>query len=153
MASARRLAFGLPRRAPVAIANIADDKDRSLRDEIREQDGTSEYWHPDVTSFAQVCGEVAETLSGIDVVVTNAGISGADKPTDEIASEEWRRVMDVNVNDVFHCTRAAVPHLRDKDGGSIVNPSSIYGIVGAPTAPRLRHSGEVAWRRGRLYQG
>ena len=124
--------------ARVAITDIDDDDGYTLREEIRATGRRVEYWHLDVTDEAaveQVFGEVADKLGGIDVVVNNAGISGADKPTDEITSEEWRRVMDVNVNGVFYCTKAAIPHMRDKGGGSIVNLSSIYGIVGAPDIP------------------
>ena len=106
--------------ARVAITDIDDDDGYTLREEIRATGRRVEYWHLDVTDEAaveQVFGEVA------------------DKPTDEITSEEWRKVMDVNVNGVFYCTKAAIPHMRDKGGGSIVNLSSIYGIVGAPDIP------------------
>src|SRR6056297_1554725 len=124
--------------ASVAITDIANDEGQRLRQEIAAQGGTAEYWHLDVTdagAVEEVFGSIADRLGGIDVVVNNAGISGADKPTDEITDDEWRQVMDVNVNGVFYCTRAAIPHLRKAGGGSIVNLSSIYGIVGAPDIP------------------
>lgn len=124
--------------ARVAITDIDDADGQSLRDDIQGQGGTAEYWHLDVTDESavdQVFNEVAAKLGGIDVVVNNAGISGVDKPTDEVTAEEWRKVMDVNVNGVFYCTKAAIPHMRQNGGGSIVNLSSIYGIVGAPDIP------------------
>jgi NAD(P)-dependent dehydrogenase (short-subunit alcohol dehydrogenase family) len=124
--------------ASVAIVDIEDEDGQAPRDAIREQGGTAEYWHLDVTdedAVEKVFGEVADTFGGIDVVVNNAGISGADKPTDEVSAEEWRKVMDVNVNGVFYGTKAAIPHMRKNGGGSIVNLSSIYGIVGAPDIP------------------
>jgi len=68
-------------------------------------------------------------------VVNNAGISGINKPTDEITVEEWEQVIAINVRGVFLCTKHGVKHLRNAGGGSIVNLSSIYGIVGAPDLP------------------
>jgi NAD(P)-dependent dehydrogenase (short-subunit alcohol dehydrogenase family) len=67
--------------------------------------------------------------------VNNAGISGADKPTDQLTVEEWDKVQAVDVKGVFLCTKHAIPHMRAAGGGSIVNLSSIYGIVGAPDIP------------------
>jgi len=124
--------------AKVAVTDLADDDGARLRDEIMQEGGTAEYWHLDVTdedAVHRVFDEVAEKFGQIDVIVNNAGISGADKPTHEISAEEWRQVMDVNVNGVFYCTKAAIPHLRKAGGGSIINLSSIYGIIGAPDIP------------------
>lgn len=124
--------------ASVAIMDIDDSAGQHLRDQIQETGATAEYWHLDVTdekAVRQVFDEVTDKLGGINVIVNNAGISGADKPTDEVSSEEWKQVIDVNVNGVFYCTKAAIPHMRQNDGGSIVNLSSIYGIVGAPDIP------------------
>jgi NAD(P)-dependent dehydrogenase (short-subunit alcohol dehydrogenase family) len=124
--------------ASVAITDIADDEGQRLREDIAARGGTAGYWHLDVTderAVARVFDAIADTLGGIHVLVNNAGIAGVDKPTHETTSAEWRQVMDVNVYGVFHCTRAAIPHLRKAGGGSIVNLSSIYGIVGAPDVP------------------
>lgn len=71
----------------------------------------------------------------IDTVVNNAGIAGVDKPTHELSEAEWDRVQAVNVKSVFFCTKHAIPHLRRNGGGSIINLSSIYGLVGAPDVP------------------
>lgn len=124
--------------AHVAITDIDDDNGKRLRDEIAQKGGTARYWHLDVAdedAVDRVFGEIVDRFGGIDVVVNNAGIAGVNKPTDQITSGEWQRVMDVNVNGVFYCTRAAIPHMRKNGGGSIVNLSSIYGIIGAPDVP------------------
>jgi NAD(P)-dependent dehydrogenase (short-subunit alcohol dehydrogenase family) len=124
--------------ASVAIADVADEDGQRVREEIEARGGIAGYWHLDVTDEAAVeavFDEVADRLGGVDVLVNNAGIAGADKPTDEVTSAEWRKVMDVNVNGVFYCTRAAIPHMRKAGSGSVVNLSSIYGIVGAPDIP------------------
>ena len=124
--------------AKVAVTDIQDDEGRALVAEIEDAGGTATYWHLDVAKEAEVRGvfeEVAEAFGKIDVLVNNAGISGASKPTHELTEAEWDRVMAVNVKGVFFCTKHAVPHLKRAGGGSIINLSSIYGIVGAPDAP------------------
>ena len=80
-------------------------------------------------------GEDKETAGEIDVLVNNAGISGADKPPHEITEEEWDKVQDVNVKGVFFCTKHVIPSMKRGGGGSIIHLSSIYGLVGAPDAP------------------
>lgn len=124
--------------AHVAITDLDDAEGAAVRDQIAGAGGRAEYWHLDVTDeteVGRVFGEVADSFGRVDVLVNNAGIAGADKPTDQISAEEWRKVMDVNVNGVFYCTKAAIAHLRKAGGGSIVNLSSIYGIISAPDLP------------------
>jgi NAD(P)-dependent dehydrogenase (short-subunit alcohol dehydrogenase family) len=91
----------------------------------------------DVADEAAVEGMVAETLErcgGIDVLVNNAGVyaSLAMRPFTEIPLEEWRRVMDVNVASMFLTCRAAVPAMRERGGGAIVNISSGTPFRGVP---------------------
>ncbi len=124
--------------AHVAVTDIEDYDGKAVCDSITEQGGTAHYWHLDVTdpdAVRKVFDAVADRFGQIDVLVNNAGIAGANKPTHEIDPEEWRKVIEVNVNAVFYCTRAAIPHLKKAGGGSIVNLSSIYGLVGAPDLP------------------
>ena len=78
---------------------------------------------------------VATQHGRVDVLVNNAGIEGMNKPTDQLPLEEWNRVMAVNATAVFLCTKHAIPHLRASGGGSIINISSIYGILGGGDVP------------------
>jgi NAD(P)-dependent dehydrogenase (short-subunit alcohol dehydrogenase family) len=68
----------------------------------------------------------AERFDGVDILVNNAGI-GAFAPIADMSLDEWRRVIDTNLSAVFYCTRAAIPHLRRRGGGWIVNVSSLAG--------------------------
>lgn len=79
--------------------------------------------------------QVVARFGRLDIVVNNAGIAGANKPTHELTEEEWDRVQSINVKGVFFCTKHAVPLLRKAGGGSIINLSSIYGLIGAPDVP------------------
>lgn len=124
--------------AKVAVTDILDDDGQAVVETIKSNGGTAMYKHLDVSDedeVRRVIEEVVDTWGRLDTMVNNAGISGADKPTHEITADEWRKVMEVNVSGVFYCTKHAVAHLRNAGGGSIVNLSSIYGIIGAPDIP------------------
>jgi len=124
--------------ASVAVTDIDDGDAKSVCEEITAQGGTADSWLLDVAdaeAVRQVFDAVAKRFGQIDVLVNNAGISGVNRPTHEISEEEWRKVIDINVNGVFYCTKEAIPHLKKANGGSIVNLSSIYGLVGAPDLP------------------
>ncbi|TZF90017.1 SDR family NAD(P)-dependent oxidoreductase [Cognatilysobacter lacus] len=102
-----------------------------------EPPGSVTYRQVDVTDEASVQAAMSLAAAGsgiIDVLVNNAGIAGANRPTHEITEAEWDRVQAVNVKGVFFCTKHAIPHMR-ANGGSIINLSSIYGLVGAPDVP------------------
>lgn len=124
--------------AKVAVTDIDDEKGQKVADEIEKSGGTATYWNLDTTDEDQVkkvFGEVEEKYGSLDVLVSNAGISGVNKPTHEVTQEEWKQVIDVNLNGVFYCTKYAVISMKESDGGSIINLSSIYGLVGAPDLP------------------
>jgi len=73
-------------------------------------------------------------LSRIDVLVCSAGITGPNAPTWEYPITDWQRVFDVNVHGLFYCNRAAIPHMRERDYGRIVNIASVAGKEGNPNA-------------------
>jgi NAD(P)-dependent dehydrogenase (short-subunit alcohol dehydrogenase family) len=124
--------------ATVAITDINDDAGEAVAQDVADAGGRARYWHVDVSdedAVREAFDAVADTFGGIDVLVNNAGIAGTDKPTDELTKEEWDEVMAINVNGVFYCTKHAVPHMKAQGGGSIINLSSIYGIISAPDIP------------------
>lgn len=124
--------------AKVAVTDLQDDAGRKLAGEITNAGGTAEYWHLDVSSEAgvkEVFANVGERFGGIDVLVNNAGIAGVNKPTHEIDKEDWEKVISVNITGVFLCTKHAIPFLKKSKGASVINLSSIYGLVGAADLP------------------
>jgi NAD(P)-dependent dehydrogenase (short-subunit alcohol dehydrogenase family) len=124
--------------AMVALCDLDDENGQQAVKEITDSGAVARYWHLDVSDEEQVervFAEVEQAFGMVDVLVNNAGISGANKPTHELTTAEWQKVMRVNVDGVFYCTRRAVPPMRDKGRGSIINLSSIYGIIGAPDIP------------------
>jgi 3-oxoacyl-[acyl-carrier protein] reductase len=67
-----------------------------------------------------------EALGGLDVLVNNAGV-GRFAPIDELSEEHWHQVIDTNLTGVFLCCRAAIPELRARGGGWIINIGSLAG--------------------------
>jgi len=124
--------------AAVAVTDIDEEAGREVAEEIRRQGGKAEFYRLDVSSeeeVKEVMAAVAEKFGRLDILVNNAGIAGINKPTDQIPEEEWDKVIRVNINGVFLCTKHAVPRMKKAGGGSIINLSSIYGLVGAPDLP------------------
>ncbi len=124
--------------AQLALFDVLDDAGRALATDPEQRGFAARYWHVDVSSEASVKAAVdgvAGHFGGIHVLVNNAGISGATQPTDQLTEAEWDRVQAINVKGVFFCTKHVIPHLRRAGGGSIVNLSSIYGLVGAADLP------------------
>jgi NAD(P)-dependent dehydrogenase (short-subunit alcohol dehydrogenase family) len=96
-------------------------------------------FHPcDVTNEAEVSATFEAVVAQhgrLDILVNNAGIEGVNRPTHELELAEWERVMAVNSTAVFLCTKYAIGHLRAAGAGSIINISSIYGILGGGDVP------------------
>jgi NAD(P)-dependent dehydrogenase (short-subunit alcohol dehydrogenase family) len=102
-----------------------------------ELGGSTQALAVDVTNpaaLAAAAQAVADAAGGIDILVANAGISGANATVADYPLEEWRHVIDVNLNGVFYTCRAIVPHMRAGGYGRIVNIASIAGKEGNPNA-------------------
>ena len=78
-------------------------------------------------------GHAVEELGGVDVLVNNAGV-GLFKPVEETTPEEFRAVLETNLFGVFYCSRAAIPEMKRRGGGYIINVSS---LAGANPHPRM----------------
>ncbi|MDP1622654.1 MAG: glucose 1-dehydrogenase [Bacteroidales bacterium] len=124
--------------AKVAVTDVLDKEGRELVEEITQSGGVAKFWHLDVANEKEVenvYAEVVKKFGKLHATVNNAGIAGADKPTHELTETEWDAVMNVNVKGVFFCTKHAIPHMQKSGSGSIINLSSIYGLVGAGDIP------------------
>jgi NAD(P)-dependent dehydrogenase (short-subunit alcohol dehydrogenase family) len=124
--------------AAVALFDILDGPGEALASELQGRQFKARYWRCDTSKEAEVAAavnEVAAHFGRLDILVNNAGVAGANKPTHELSEAEWDFVQAVNVKGVFFGTKHAVPHLKAAGGGSIINLSSIYGLVGAGDVP------------------
>ncbi|MDG5494158.1 SDR family NAD(P)-dependent oxidoreductase [Niveispirillum sp. BGYR6] len=88
----------------------------------------------DADAVQAAADAVAAKLGRLDVLVASAGITGATVPVQEFPLDSWRRVIDINLNGLFYCCRAVIPHMLKNDYGRIVNVSSVAGKEGNPNA-------------------
>jgi NAD(P)-dependent dehydrogenase (short-subunit alcohol dehydrogenase family) len=124
--------------AAVAVLDTDAIEGAAVAEDIQRAGGNARFWRCDVSHEKEVSaaiGEAASHFGRIDILVNNAGISGPNKPTHELTEEEWDRVQAINVKGVFFCTKHVIAHMRSAGGGSIINLSSIYGLVGAADVP------------------
>lgn len=124
--------------AAVVIADVAADRGEAVAAEIRHKGGRALFVPVDVSDDAQVAAAVAtarEVFGGLDVAFNNAGIEGAPAITHECTVENWNRTLAVNLTGVWSCMRHEIPAMLERGGGSIVNNSSVAGLVGFATIP------------------
>jgi NAD(P)-dependent dehydrogenase (short-subunit alcohol dehydrogenase family) len=124
--------------AAVAILDVLDDEGERIAAGLRAQGRRVAYWHCDMAHEDDVRAAIdvaAAHFGGLHGLVNNAGIAGANRPTHQISVAEWERVQAVNVKGVFMATRQALPHLLRAGGASVVNLSSIAGLVGLGSVP------------------
>ncbi|WP_292224864.1 SDR family NAD(P)-dependent oxidoreductase [Brevundimonas sp.] len=88
----------------------------------------------DADAVAAAAEESNKVLGRIDILVASAGITGATVPVHEFPIDSWKRVVDINLNGVFYCSRAVVPYMLANNYGRIVNVASVAGKEGNPNA-------------------
>ncbi|MDV8070760.1 SDR family oxidoreductase [Rhodococcus sp. IEGM 1366] len=119
--------------ASVAILDIDVKAGERTACEITEAGGQARFWQLDVSVEAEVSkvyAEVIEHFGKLDVLVNSAGVIGVDKPTHEVTEGEWDALFAIDVKGVFFSTKHAVPQMITNGSGSIINFSSIYGLIG-----------------------
>jgi len=119
--------------ASVAISHLDPELGREAARQVIAAGGRAQFWQTDVSSETSVEQAVAQTVAAfgsLDILVNCAGIIGVDKPTHQIAEAEWDSLFAVDVKGVFFATKHAVPHMMKAGGGSVINFSSIYGLIG-----------------------
>ena len=118
--------------AKVVIGDVLDDEGRRTEAEINESGGECVFVHLDVTSeesWQSAVSTAVDRFGKLDILVNNAGIYRTHNVADT-SEEEWDQVMDINAKGVFLGTKAVIPAMRDNGSGSIVNISSVAGLVG-----------------------
>lgn len=119
--------------AKVVIGDISEDEGRAVEAQIAEAGSQALFVRLDVTQESDWTNAVDLAVSRfgkLDVLVNNAGISSRAF-TDDTGIDAWDKIMEVNSKGVFLGTRAAIPKMLEAGGGSIVNISSIMGLVGS----------------------
>ena len=134
--------------AKVVIGDIREDEGRQVEAQINEAGGEALFIALDVTSEQSWQNAVATTVSRfgkLNVLVNNAGIGGYSL-IEHTSLEDWDRMMDINAKGVFLGTKTAIPAMREAGGGSIINISSIWGLVGAEMSSPMYQASKGAVR-------
>jgi NAD(P)-dependent dehydrogenase (short-subunit alcohol dehydrogenase family) len=117
--------------AKVVVADMMEAEGQAVADSIKSNRGEARFHRLDVAGEKEWDAAVAATLAAygkIDVLINNAGVSGSDP--DRLSMSTWDRQMSINAKGVFLGMRAVIPQMQKAKAGSIVNISSISGIVG-----------------------
>lgn len=138
---ARGIGLAVARRMVASGAAVSIwDADPAATEESRAAlaaDGNVSAEVLDLTDALAVAEATRKTVAAhgkLDILVNNAGITGGNMPSWEIPTEQWRRVIDVNLNAPFIVASAVVPHLIANGWGRIVNVASVAGKEGNPNA-------------------
>ncbi|MCI0802511.1 MAG: glucose 1-dehydrogenase [Chloroflexi bacterium] len=119
--------------ASVVIGDISEEDGQAVEAQISEAGGQALFVRLDVTQendWTRAVDLAVSRYGKLDILVNNAGISSRSF-TDDTGIDGWDKIMEVNSKGVFLGTRAAVPKMLEAGGGSIINISSIMGLVGS----------------------
>jgi cyclopentanol dehydrogenase len=124
--------------AKVVIGDVLDDQCRKTADEINARVGAKSViaLHLDVTRAADwraVVGTCQREFGGLDILVNNAGIATLSG-IEETSEEEWDSIVNINQKGVWFGMKYAIHAMRQRGAGSIINISSIYGLIGSGRA-------------------
>ncbi len=121
--------------ATVVVTDVQDGLGEVVAREIGASGGVSRYLRLDVSDDRQwrsVIDFTVESYGRLDVLVNNAGIGSGETDITEVTVEQWDSVLAVNSTGTFLGTKYGAEAMRRSGGGSIINISSVYGLVGAP---------------------
>ena len=122
--------------AKVVLTDIKTEMGETAAAQIRQNGGDAIFMPQDVTSEPRWIEVIQETIARygkLDILVNNAG-TGARHTVEETDIAAWDGQMNVHAKGVFLGVKHAIPPMRQAGGGSIINVSSIYGLVGSPTS-------------------
>ncbi|MGO7017040.1 SDR family NAD(P)-dependent oxidoreductase [Rhizobium leguminosarum] len=124
--------------AKVAIFDVVAEQGAHVAETIRNAGGEAAFYRVDVSKEDEVAPAIEQVVKAwgkLDILVNNAAVTGVNKLAHDVTVDEWDRIFAINVRGVFLCTKHAVKPMMAAKGGSIVNFSSIYGLIGNDDLP------------------
>lgn len=122
--------------ATVIVTDVNESEGNNTVKIIKDAGGQAEFLSLNVANednWATVTNSVVEKYGKIDILVNNAGIL-MFKQVQDTSADDFKKIFDVNVNGVFYGTKAVLAGMQKAGAGSIINISSMYGLIGAPGA-------------------
>lgn len=113
--------------------NKSENSANEIKKELKEKNINIDIIKADVSNKEEIdlmINEIIKKYHKIDALINNAGIS-QEKPFLDLNDDEWNNIMNINLNSVYYCTKAVLPHMLNKKDGCIINISSIWGVTGA----------------------
>lgn len=134
---AQGLGFAMAQRILASGAKVSLwDRDRAVLDKAVAAlgDGASSKVVDitDLPGLERVHGEVEAEVGPVSILVNSAGIAGTNAPLEDYDPEEWRRVVEINLNGTFYVNKVVIPSMKARNYGRIVNISSVAGKEGNP---------------------
>ncbi len=131
----KAIALALAKEGYDCVINCREKEEEAAAvvSQIRDMGRLAFYIKADVRNYDDVSmmfSEIERQFGSIEVLVNNAGVAVSTLIQD-CSFEEWKRVMDTNVDGMFSCTQHALKHMLDKKEGVIINMASVWGMVGA----------------------
>ena len=108
-----------------------NDEDHALAAKLSEEHGTHVQYIKADMSKAEECRGLIEIAGGCDILVNNAGIQHV-APIQDFPTEKWDAIIAINLNSAFHTTAAALPHMRERGWGRVINIASAHGLTASP---------------------
>jgi 3-hydroxybutyrate dehydrogenase len=116
----------------VVLNSFSDSEDdHALAKRISEETGTTARYIKADMSKPDECRALIEKAGGCDILINNAGIQHVC-PIDEFPTEKWDAIIAINLNSAFHTTAAALPVMRERGWGRIINIASAHGLTASP---------------------
>lgn len=124
--------------AAVLLADVQIDRGESLAADLIADGARANFVKCDMREEADIAAAVkwaVEEFGGLHAAFNNAGIEGAQAPTDTCTNQNWDDVITINLRGVWLCMKHEIPAMRASGGGAIVNCASIAGLIGFPNIP------------------
>jgi len=122
-------------KAKVIIFGSKQESVKRTLEELNKENIKAEGFYPNLNNYNEVenvIQKIHEKYGHIDILINNAGIS-ANKKIEDTTSEDFEKIMNLNVNAIFNMTKAIVPYMKKQKEGVIINTSSMVSIYGQPS--------------------
>lgn len=123
--------------AKIYILEIDEDSGREIEERINSRGGDAKFIRTDVADFNSVRSAfqyIKDTDGKLDVLYNNASVFWGKKDNimSELSEEVWKKILDINLNGLFYCSKFAIPLMIANGSGSIINTASSAGVIGIP---------------------